>query len=153
ISEGGSQTAIAAPTIPRRKRRERWAWTAAAAFFLAAVGLAVAYFFHRAPEEPRALRFVILPPEKHRLNESLALSPDGQRLAFPATDPTGKTRLWLRALDSLAAQPLSGTEGANFPFWSPDGRSIGFFADGKLKKRELSGGPAQTLAEAPNNNS
>jgi len=62
-------------------------------FLTAAVALAVPYFFHRSAEEPRALRFVILPPEKNRINESLALSPDGQRLAFVATDLTGKNLL------------------------------------------------------------
>jgi hypothetical protein len=65
-----------------------------------------------------------------------------------ATTPEGKELLWVRPLDSLQAQPLAGTEGAAFPFWSPDSRFIGFFAGGKLKKLEASGGPPLTLCDA-----
>jgi len=77
-----------------------------------------------------------------------ALSPDGQRIVFGARTADGKRPLWVRALDGLTAQPLAGTEGATFPFWSPDSRLIAFFADGKLKKIDASGGPALTLADA-----
>jgi Tol biopolymer transport system component len=61
----------------------------------------------------------------------------------------GKVQLWLRALDSLQAQPLRDTDGATFPFWSPDSRYIGFFAQGKLKKIAASGGPAESVCETP----
>ena len=64
---------------------------------------------------------------------------------FVATDSSGKSQLWIRALDSLAAQPLPGTDGASQPFWSADGRFLAFYADGSLKKIAVSGGPAQTL--------
>src|SRR5262249_1848527 len=57
--------------------------------------------------------------------------------------------LWVRPFDVTTASPLAGTEGASYPFWSPDGRAIGFFADGKLKRIDVSGGTAQVLAEAP----
>ena len=57
--------------------------------------------------------------------------------------------LWIRSLDSLAAQPLAGTEGGTLPFWSADSRTLGFFADGKLKTLEVSGGPARVVADAP----
>ena len=77
------------------------------------------------------------------------LSPDGRTLAFSATDESGKTMLWVRSLDSTSAQPLPGTEGADFPFWSADSRALGFFADGKLKTIEASGGPAVVVADAP----
>jgi len=62
----------------------------------------------------------------------------------------GGTQLWVRSMDSLQAQPLAGTSNADYPFWSPDSRYIGFFADGKLKKISVFGGPAQTLCDAPN---
>ncbi len=62
----------------------------------------------------------------------VVISPDGLRLAFGITTADGKSQLWIRSLDALAALPLAGTEGATFPFWSPDSRSIGFFAEGKL---------------------
>ena len=77
------------------------------------------------------------------------LSPDGTAVAFSAKDANGKTMLWIRSFDSLAAQPLAGTEGGTLPFWSADSRRLGFFADGKLKTLELSGGPARVVADAP----
>ena len=61
---------------------------------------------------------------------------------------SGKTQLWVRPLDSVVAQPLNGTDNAAFPFWSPDSRYIAFFADGKLKKIEATGGPAQALSDS-----
>ncbi len=79
----------------------------------------------------------------------LAVSPDGRQIAIIATGADGKSQIWVRSLDTLAAQALAGTEGAFQPFWSPDSRFIGFFADGKLKKIEVSGGPPITLCDAP----
>src|SRR5262249_41108794 len=78
---------------------------------------------------------------------SFAISPDGRRLVFSASNE-GKSQLWVRALDSIAAQPLSGTEGASFPFWSPDSAALGFFADSKLKRIDIVGGALQVLATA-----
>jgi hypothetical protein len=69
-------------------------------------------------------------------------------LAFVANGEKG-SQLWLRPLDQVTAQPLAGTEGASYPFWAPDGRAIGFFADGKLKRIGLTGGALQVLADAP----
>jgi serine/threonine protein kinase len=78
---------------------------------------------------------------------SFALSPDGQHIAFVGSGD-GVSRLWLRSLAATTAQPLAGTEGAAFPFWSSDSHSIAFFADAKLKRLDLSGGAPQTLATA-----
>jgi Tol biopolymer transport system component len=76
---------------------------------------------------------------------SFALSPDGRQLVFVASGDGG-SRLWLRSLATTTPQPLAGTEGASFPFWSPDGRSIGFFAATALKRLDLGGGAPQALA-------
>jgi hypothetical protein len=78
---------------------------------------------------------------------SFALSPDGRQLVFVASGD-GAPRLWLRPLTSTSAQPLAGTEGAGYPFWSPDGRSVAFFADSKLKRLDIGGGQPQVLADA-----
>jgi Tol biopolymer transport system component len=78
---------------------------------------------------------------------SLAISADGTKVAFVASDE-GRSRLWLRELDAPVAQPLPGTDGASFPFWSPDSRSLGFFAQAKLKRIDIAAGSVQTLADA-----
>ncbi len=80
------------------------------------------------------------------------LSPNGLALAFLASATAARedeSMIWVRALNSLEAQPLRGTEGATFPFWSPDSKSIGFFSGGKLRKILATGGPALTLCDAP----
>ncbi len=71
-------------------------------------------------------------------------------MVFGVRDASGRDLLWVRPLDGVTAKPLAGTDGATYPFWSPDGRSIGFFADGKLRRIEASGGPAESLCDAPN---
>ena len=75
-----------------------------------------------------------------------AISPDGRTIAFAAAGADGRSQLWVRRLDTLTARALTGTEGAVAPFWSPDSRSIGFFAQGQLKRTDASGGAAQILA-------
>lgn len=122
------------------------------AALLALIALAI-FHFTESPMDVWVIRSTILAPEKMSFNTSfgghIALSPDGRSLAFVARDSAGKTLLWVRALNALTGQALNGTEDASFPFWSPDSRFIGFFADGKLKKIEASGGPPQTLCDAP----
>ena len=77
-----------------------------------------------------------------------SISPDGRRLAFVAAAADGTPQLWIRPLDSLAAEPLAGTEGAAYPFWSPDGQFVAFFAQRALKKIAALAGPSQILADA-----
>jgi eukaryotic-like serine/threonine-protein kinase len=153
ISASGSQSAVPAPVTARSKRRERLAWIMAAVCALAAVTLGVLHWSH-APEKPRVVRSYV----KATLSSGFlfsgqvsgfALSPDGLRLAYVALNADGKAVLWVRPLDSLQAQPLAGTADASYPFWSPDSRTIGFFAGGKLKRIEASGGPPLTLCDAP----
>ena len=78
----------------------------------------------------------------------VAISPDGVHLAIVAVDAGGRQQLWLRRLDDLTAHPLAGTEGAGHPFWSADSQSIAFLAGGKLKRVDVTGGSASTLADA-----
>jgi len=89
----------------------------------------------------------VLPPDRRTIT-SFAFSPDGATLALAATSE-GQARLWLRRLDVLQPIPLDGTDDASYPFWSPDSRAIGFFAQGKLKKVSMSGGPPEILCDAP----
>jgi serine/threonine protein kinase len=132
--------------------RSKWRWMAAAATAatLAAITVSAIHFREKPPEAP-VLRSSIAPPEKNRFGRTTppAVSPDGRQAVFTATSDDGKSQLWLRPLNSLTPQPLAGTENASYPFWSPDNKSIGFFAAGKLKKMDVSGGPvATTLADA-----
>lgn len=96
-----------------------------------------------APQETRAS--VLLPENSRPL--SLAVSPDGRYIAL-ALVRQGKQQIWVRALADLEPAPLAGTDGATHPFWSPDSRTIGFFADAKLKKIDRAGGEVQTLCDA-----
>jgi Tol biopolymer transport system component len=154
LSEGGSQAGVPAPVAARRKYRELILAAVAAAGIVAAVFFGVLYS-ERTPAQPHAIRSYVKPAANLNFTAfnggpaGFALSPDGLRLAYVASAPDGKSALWVRALDSLPAQPLAGTAGAVFPFWSPDSRFIGFFAGGKLKKIEASGGPPLTLCDAP----
>jgi Tol biopolymer transport system component len=143
-----AKTAPEELTTPRRLGRERVAWvvtTAALALALLASLPSTIAYLRQVPLETRPMKFSILPPEKTSLG-SFAISPDGRWLAFTAATG-GKDQLWVRPLDGLTAQVLPGTEGASLPFWSPDSRSIAFFAGVKLKKIEVTGGPVQTVCE------
>jgi WD40 repeat protein/predicted Ser/Thr protein kinase len=152
IAEGGSQVGLPAPMTASRKGRERLLWMALAILALAALLPWVIRERKVARADPAVTRFAVLPPDNASFLggefDLVTISPDGRRLALMATSG-GRRRIWIRPLESLTAEPLAGTEGASYPFWSPDSRFIGFFANGKLKKIEASGGPAQTLCDAP----
>ena len=97
--------------------------------------------------DPRLLRFTIPAPEGTVLQRGLAISPDGSKIAFLARDTENRTMIWVRFVDSLVMEPVPGTEGAHFPFWSPDGKQIGFLAANELKIVDLIGTPPRTLAK------
>jgi Tol biopolymer transport system component len=128
-------------------RRERLAWLAAVALLAATVGgLAL-----RAPPMPHAAKLVVdlttAPVVDPQDLASFALSPDGtQVVATGVVD--GRSQLLVRALDSATSRPLPGTVGGMFPFWSPDGRSVGFFADGYLRRLDVDAGLVRPLAKA-----
>jgi Tol biopolymer transport system component/tRNA A-37 threonylcarbamoyl transferase component Bud32 len=146
VSEGASQAGVPAPIIARRKNREKLAWTAAAAALIAAALFAAGYS-RRAPRYAPPIRASLLFPEKTLLGE-LAVSPDGRRVAFTAAKRGGGPGLWVRSFDAPASQLVPDTEGASFPFWSPDSRFVAFFADGKLKKVDFAGGPVLAICDA-----
>jgi Tol biopolymer transport system component len=104
------------------------------------------FYFRKAAPAGHVLRYTIAAPENTTNLHSFAISPDGKLVAM-AAEVNGKRQLWLRALDSLQVRPVPGTDEAAYPFWSPDSRYIGFFAQGKLKKIAAGGGPAQSLCE------
>ena len=126
-------------------------WAVAAIALIAAIGLALLHFMERQPNP--LVRTQIAPSDKFEFNfvgdsgGPPVISPDGTHIVFSA-HAQGKTQLFLRSLDSLNAQPLPGTDEATFPFWSPDSHSIGFFTEGKLKRMDISGGPAVILCDA-----
>src|SRR5574341_960621 len=142
-----SGTRLEAPSAspPRLFGQERLAWIVAALFLLVATGAIWAYFTRQPAVDARVFKTSILPPEKSSFSH-IAVSPDGNWLALTAATGS-KVQLWVRALASSEAKPFEGAEGATYPFWSPDSRFIGFFADGKLKKVEVSGGLPATLCD------
>ena len=107
---------------------------------------AVRHLRQTPPPAPPEMRVEITTPATDAPLQ-FALSPDGRSLVFVASGD-GPPRLWLRPLDQTEARPLAGTEGATYPFWSPDSRSIGFFAAGKLLRLDVAGGAPQVLATA-----
>jgi eukaryotic-like serine/threonine-protein kinase len=145
----------AAPTVAE-DRRGRLVWMAACAVaVVGASALAVPAVRHLR-ETPRAVPAetrtdLVTPPTDQPSN--FALSPDGQKIVFVASGDGG-SRLWLRSLSTTTAHPLAGTEGARYPFWSPDSRSVGFFAAGAMKRLDVDDGAAsgmpQSLAPAIN---
>ena len=150
IFEGGSQiTSSAAVVVAPRKRTSKPAWIVAAVLAVVAA-LAVFFLYQAEQKQLPVLRVEINPPDKMQFNLSgdhggpATISPDGRYLVFSAYG-SGGAQLYLRSLDSTSAQALAGTEGAMFPFWSPDSRSIAFFTDDKLKRIEVSGGAPVTI--------
>jgi eukaryotic-like serine/threonine-protein kinase len=131
------------PNVARS--RELLAW--ATALLVATVaGLAMMWPRQPAPAALEARLEISTPPTSD--SSSFAISPDAKTIVFVATSQ-GQLPLWLRRLDSAVGRPLAGTDGASWPFWSPDSRSVGFFADGKLKRIDVDSGSVQALAEAP----
>ncbi len=135
-------------------RKTPWLpWSIAIAFALLCAGIAFIHFREAAPEV-QSISASITPPPGTSFNNSIgghiALSPGGTMLALVAADSAGNTSLWVRPLNSSASRQLSETDGAQFPFWSPDNKFIGFFAGGKLRKISAAGGNPEIICDAPN---
>jgi Tol biopolymer transport system component len=148
IAQAGSQAGAPAVAVLKRRTRER-VWMVVAALALVAAGAFVWLALRPRAAQGPVLRFSMTPPANTRIENNVAVSPDGKLITFVAIEPTGVARLWLRPTDSLGARPVEGTEGAGLPFWSPDSRFIAFFANGKLKKAAASGTTPQVLCDAP----
>jgi Tol biopolymer transport system component len=150
LAEAGGTRSASAPATVGTVARNRWsAWVVGAGIFVVGVGIASLWMLpFRSVPPLRPLRVSVNPPPggEFRLESGSEISPDGRLIVYVAH--TGDAdRLWLRALDSLSARELPGTEGATYPFWSPDSRSIGFFAAGKLKRIDVSGGSPVALCD------
>jgi Tol biopolymer transport system component len=139
------------PPGPRPRAR---ALTGATMVAFAALGFALGWWRHAVSSvdspAPRATRFTLTLPEGLGLDSPPAVSPDGQRIAFTArAQPGGESRLYVRPFEQPQAEPVSGTEGAKQPFWSPDAKSLAYFSRGKLMKVALEGGTPIEICAAP----
>jgi eukaryotic-like serine/threonine-protein kinase len=126
--------------------------TATVVLTVATIAVVAAWYFSRSPARG-VMRFAMAAPDNGvfaggtsiRAFTDPVVSPDGTAIAFTVRDTTGKILIWIRRIDALTAQPIAGTEGAAFPFWSPDSRFIGYSTTGKLMKVAVAGGPPQTV--------
>jgi serine/threonine protein kinase/Tol biopolymer transport system component len=159
IEEAQASSVALAPPVPgppRRMTLTRVLSVSAAVALILSTGLILGRWWtgrRVAPVSSPPVRATVLVPQNldpRAPSHRFAVSPDGRRFAYLAADNRfSPVRLWIRPLDNLTAQPLAGTEGADFPFWSPDSRSVAFFADGQLKKVDVRGGPPVKIADAP----
>ncbi len=131
---------------PARRGTIVWLVVAAAA---AVAAISTAYFMTERQQAGTRLtyRFEIPPPPGTSYEGPFSISPDGQRLAFTTTDVAGLRSLWIRAVDGLTARRIESADGARYPFWSPDGGSLGFFAGSKLKVVDLGTGNVRILTD------
>jgi eukaryotic-like serine/threonine-protein kinase len=154
--------ARSSPASARLSEGSRWtrAPQALMACLVAVAVAAAAFLIARPRPVPGAapVAFTVRPPsggtftptESSVESAQLAISPDGRELAYVAAGANGISQIWIRAIGAVEAHPMGGTEGATYPFWSPDGRALGFFSGDELKRIERRGGPARALARAPN---
>jgi Tol biopolymer transport system component len=152
IASGGAGAASAPPIQRGARWRDHAIWSGVAVVLLAAL----AWSMLRGHESARTLRLFLPPPEQTNFDFTgdfsgpPVINEQGTAVAFSARSPKERSALWVHTLGDLAARKLEGTEGASFPFWSADGKWLGFFGDAHLKKVQAAGGPVTVLAEAPN---
>ncbi len=148
LSESSASAISPAPGSSGRRVPRGFLW-GIAGLLAGALAVSLVTIGHRSAQVPpgRPVRFEVAAPQDQQVVGTVALAPDGSRLAFTARETGGSTtQLWIRAMGDSKAAILRGTEGAQLPFWSPDGGTVGFFANGQLKRIAISGGPPQTLA-------
>ncbi|HUK64102.1 MAG TPA: protein kinase, partial [Dongiaceae bacterium] len=151
LSSDWAHTAVAPRrSSPPSRARRAVLWAAAAGLTL--VVAAVAWRRHAAePAGPPPIQFILQLPAGEHLWQygNVVVSPDGEYVAFASLDTLGHRNLWVRRFDALESTRLPGTDGASLPFWSPDGRDIGFFSGGELKRVGVMGGPVRIVCPAP----
>ncbi len=152
VAAGGSGVSPAPAMKARSRWNERALWGALAAILLAAL-----LWLHLKPAEPMpTLRSYLPPPAETGFDFTgdfsgpPVIAPDGSAVAFSARKPKEGTFLWVQALNELVAKKIEGSNGASFPFWSADSKSLGFFGQGHLKRVSAIGGPVTVIADAPN---
>ena len=157
VADSGSQAGLPAGFAPASGIPRRWGWAGAAVVVFVLFGLAlfVTGYMSHPRAQAQTTRTSITPPANAAFTVSstvavaMAISPNGRMLVFKAEARNSIAQLWVRSLDSLESRPLSGTEQAFAPFWSPDSKWIAFFTtNGMLKKVEASGGPVETVCGA-----
>jgi eukaryotic-like serine/threonine-protein kinase len=148
------EPSAAAPVVARMDARQNHRWViAAAALVLGALGGWAMSHFRQITEEDQALRVEIDPPPDSQIawgtnSAGISLSPDGKMAAY-VSEGNRKSIIWVRSLDGTATRMIEGTDGADYPFWSPDSRSIAFFAGGKLMRVEMAGGAPRMICDLP----
>ena len=147
VADAGSRAGIPAPVAAKRKSRELLAWRLVALATTAALIFGVNGILNR-PKPVKPIEFLAPVPAGIVFIDTPKISPDGTTIAFSAADTTGAQRLWVRRLESLDSTPLTNTETAGRPCWSPDSKSLAFMSDAKLKKVSVDGGPPQTICES-----
>jgi hypothetical protein len=149
-------------TVPAAWRRERLAWATAVAATTVALGISLFVFTRPTPQPGTVIRFQVSPPSGTRMtygpaSPHQAVSPDGRHVAYVVVNDRGRGMLAVQSFDALQPRVLAGTDmprlgagggGDGLPFWSPDSRFIGFFAQGKLMKIDVNGGPPQEVCKA-----
>ncbi|MDH3217220.1 MAG: protein kinase [Candidatus Krumholzibacteria bacterium] len=154
--DAADEASVEAPAAatPQKRTGAMTAWIVAGVLAITTAVCAIA-FLQKSPEPTPVLRTSILPPEKVRFNlrgihpGPVVISPQGERVVYTGRAAGGASLLYVRELEAVDSRALPGTDDAGYPFWSPDGRSVGFFAGGKLKRIDIAGGPPLTLCEAP----
>ena len=153
MSTGSATSQSAIPAAVSQPKLDWKFWGMVAMALLAVATLLFHFFSQPASQSSVRMRWVISPPEGTQFLATgdapapVAISPDGLRIAFVA-GTLGKAQMYMQSLDALKATPLTGTDGASWPFWSPDSRSLGFFAQGQLKRIDADGGAPIDLCEA-----